>query len=157
MKRMNKVRGDAGLFVPGVDRRGFVRQVTTCAAAAVALNALPAKTRAVAPHKNGPIMLDELTHSLFAPRIGAKFDARISSTASVTLELIEVALLPPQPNRPASLPQRAPFSLVFRAPRGTQAPQQIFELRHPDLGAFAIFMVPIGPDETGPRYEAVFN
>ena len=99
----------------------------------------------------------ELNHALFAPRVGATFEATINPVLTVTLELVEATLLPAQPNRPAALGTRPPFSLLFRATRETVLPQRTYELRHPELGTFKIFLVPIGPDESGPRYEAVFN
>jgi hypothetical protein len=52
---------------------------------------------------------------------------------------------------------RVPFSLLFHAEPGAAAPQQIFELRHPALGSFSLFLVPLGPDDQGMRYEAVIG
>jgi hypothetical protein len=75
----------------------------------------------------------------------------------VRFELIEARLLGGQSPRPAALARREPFALTFRAPRGTSWPQRIYRIAHPDLGAFEIFLVPIGPDDQGPRYEAIFN
>jgi hypothetical protein len=36
-------------------------------------------------------------------------------------------------------------------------PQGIYKLENEKLGALEIFLVPIGPDEKGMRYEAIFN
>jgi hypothetical protein len=52
---------------------------------------------------------------------------------------------------------REPFSLVFRGPGEPTLAQQIYPLDHEALGRFEIFLVPIGPDEQGRCYEAVFN
>lgn len=53
--------------------------------------------------------------------------------------------------------KREPFSLLFRAAtRELQLPQQIHPLEHPQLGRLELFMVPLGPDATGMRYEAIF-
>ena len=38
----------------------------------------------------------------------------------------------------------------------TAGPQRIYRLRHDRLGAFEVFLVPIGPDAVGMRFEAVF-
>ncbi len=35
--------------------------------------------------------------------------------------------------------------------------QGTFDLEHDQIGSFALFLVPIGPDAEGMRYEAVFN
>jgi hypothetical protein len=52
---------------------------------------------------------------------------------------------------------RAPFSLLFRGPRAPVLEQSIRCLEEPVLGNLDIFLVPIGPDEEGMVYEAVFN
>lgn len=54
--------------------------------------------------------------------------------------------------------RRAPFSLTFREPRATTYLQQAtVRLEHEDLGDLDLFLVPIGPDVDGMRYEAVFT
>lgn len=53
--------------------------------------------------------------------------------------------------------RRQAFSLVFRGPPEPLLVQRIYALHHPDLGALAIFLVPLGPDREGMRYEAVFT
>lgn len=52
--------------------------------------------------------------------------------------------------------RRAPFSLVFRGPGDRVLPQRIYRLAHDELGEFEFFLVPIGPDREGMRYEAIF-
>ena len=52
---------------------------------------------------------------------------------------------------------RAPFSLVFRGPRDVSLEQRIHRLEHAELGVLELFLVPIGPDALGLRYEAVFG
>jgi hypothetical protein len=36
-------------------------------------------------------------------------------------------------------------------------PQQIYLLKHAELGALSLFLVPVGLDEQGARYEAIIN
>ena len=48
-------------------------------------------------------------------------------------------------------------ALLFRGPREPVFPQRIHVLSSPDAGNMHIFLVPIGPDDKGMRYEAVFN
>ena len=48
------------------------------------------------------------------------------------------------------------FRLHFHAPRESLLPQAMYHFRHTDLGSFDIFIVPLGPDDVGMRYEAVF-
>ena len=53
---------------------------------------------------------------------------------------------------------REPFSLIFRA-AGVHfhLAQGIYLLEHGGHGELHVFLVPIGPDEAGMRFEAVFN
>jgi hypothetical protein len=49
------------------------------------------------------------------------------------------------------------YSLVFRTARRDAFPQATYTLNHAALGRLDVFLVPIGPDEVGMRYEAIFN
>jgi hypothetical protein len=62
--------------------------------------------------------------------------------------------------------ERVPFSLLFHARpadaggaagAGSLPRQGTFTLRHPELGEFQLFMVPLGPDEQGMRWQAVVS
>ena len=57
----------------------------------------------------------------------------------------------------ASTTQRVPFSLVFRGPPDAVVGQQTCGFGHPQLGQFDLFIVPLGPDAEGMRYEAVIS
>jgi hypothetical protein len=46
---------------------------------------------------------------------------------------------------------------VFRAPLAAVAVQRIYPLDHETLGSLELFLVPIGPDERGLLYEAIFT
>ena len=97
--------------------------------------------------------LSTLTHERLTPLIGEVFQWQPAAGAAVAFTLAEVKALAAA--RPG---QRAPFSLLFRpADPQFHAPQQIFALQHPLLGALEIFLVPIRPDATGARLEAVFT
>ena len=53
--------------------------------------------------------------------------------------------------------ERAPFALQFRTPAVMgYVPQRIYALTHSVLGTVEIFLVPLGADADGMRYEAVF-
>jgi hypothetical protein len=47
--------------------------------------------------------------------------------------------------------------LLFRGPRTPVLPQRIYRLEHAVMGPLEIFLVPIGPDAEGMRYQAVFT
>jgi hypothetical protein len=50
-----------------------------------------------------------------------------------------------------------PFALLFRVEEGPVLPQRIYPLEHDRLGRLELFLVPVGPDDLGMRYEAVFS
>lgn len=53
---------------------------------------------------------------------------------------------------------RTPFSLILRSgPKDRFRPQGICRLHHPEHGELELFLVPIGPDEEGMRYEISFS
>lgn len=98
-------------------------------------------------------MLESLTIADFAPRVGDRF--RIDATEDGTgrdAELVEAA-----PVGEAGPGGRVPFSLIFRDPGGVVLPQRIYRVDHPELGSLDIFLVPIGADAAGVRYEAIFT
>jgi hypothetical protein len=72
---------------------------------------------------------------------------------SAALTLVEVTVL----GGDATSARRQPFSLVFRGPRVPLLPQRIYRLEHDRMGALELFIVPLGPDGDGLRYEAIFT
>ncbi|HEY7066457.1 MAG TPA: hypothetical protein VII06_33600 [Chloroflexota bacterium] len=99
-------------------------------------------------------MLESFTFATFAERLGEAFRAHAGDGPPLALELIEATDLS---GGKAPADRRAPFSLVLRGPLTPLLPQQIYRLEHDALGAFDLFIVPIGPDAHGMRYEAVFG
>ncbi|MBV9196332.1 MAG: hypothetical protein JO168_19520 [Solirubrobacterales bacterium] len=94
--------------------------------------------------------LASLTAEDFRPLVGTHFGVAAGPFAS---ELIEVNEL----DRTAGPGLRLPFSLVFRGPLEPLLRQGIHRLEHGQLGELDLFLVPIGPDQAGMRYEAVFG
>ena len=94
-------------------------------------------------------MAVELVTGTFEDRVGETF------AATPTLEggtPVELTLASCDESRHAR-PDHPAFSLSFRAPDPAPQPQQIFTLRHEELGEFDLFLVPVGPQE----YQAVIN
>jgi hypothetical protein len=56
-----------------------------------------------------------------------------------------------------STPRQEQFSLRFRGDSTHVFPQRIYAIRHDAIGDFDLFLVPIGRDQSGTTYEAVFN
>jgi hypothetical protein len=96
-------------------------------------------------------MLDRLTADDFAPLLGDRFRVAPAEDDAFEVELIDVSAAD------APGPSRQQFSLVFRGGPTPPLPQQILRVEHDRLGALDIFLVPLGPDEHGQRYEAVFT
>lgn len=98
-------------------------------------------------------MLESLTQKDFLEKVGEEFRI-VNRDAPIVLTLVEAIDLS-RPDAPG--PRRSPFSLVFRGPLAPVMPQRTYALEHASLGRLEIFIVPIGPDANGMRYEAIFN
>lgn len=66
--------------------------------------------------------------------------------------LVEVKALNRQPDQ-----ARQPFSLLVVTESAEPLDQQIMTLVHDELGEQAMFLVPVGPQDGGMAYEAVFT
>ena len=95
-------------------------------------------------------MTASLTHEAFAKTLNTIFHILIDDTHGVDLELTQVSehLLSANQER---------FSLVFRGPNDQLLGQGMQRVEHDEFETFDLFLVPIGRDEAGPLYEAVFN
>jgi hypothetical protein len=99
-------------------------------------------------------MLDRLTVATFTPAVGEAFTLDDDGLA---LELLAARTRVPDAPPTDAAGLRTPFSLTFRGPPEPILAQRIRRLRHADLGALELFLVPIGRDGAGIRYEAVFG
>ena len=100
-------------------------------------------------------MLDSVTTDTFETHKGSTFRMHIDEDQVLDLELVEVTSRGEAGSPDAGRGQA--FALIFRGPREAALPQRIYRLEHEKLGTLEIFLVPIGPDDTGMRFEAVFN
>ena len=99
--------------------------------------------------------LERLAKDDFDPRVGDAFELDLGGDQTLPLELVSAD---PLSSGTLERGTRAPFSLIFRsAGERRHAPQRVYTVRHAELGAMEIFLVPIGADEGGMRYEAVFT
>lgn len=103
----------------------------------------------------GPIlqrMVKRLTASDFRGSVGAVF--QVAGLAAPVLLRLETVT----PNGAALVPGgREPFSLAFRGPIAPLLPQAIYPLESDAMEPLEIFLVPIGRDEEGHTYEAIFT
>jgi hypothetical protein len=98
--------------------------------------------------------LDQLGADDFSPLVGDAFALDAGEHGRLQLELVEVK---PGPWPAGPTASRAPFSLTFRGPAEPVFAQQMLRLQHAGLGELAIFVVPLGRDDDGTTYEAVFS
>jgi hypothetical protein len=97
--------------------------------------------------------LETLTSDHFAPLVNQCFELR-ESDATLAFELITAE---PLGGHARGGHNRQPFHLIFRGPHAPLLPQRIYALHHAAIGLLEIFLVPIGPDDRGQCYEAVFS
>jgi hypothetical protein len=156
------------LSVRPISRRLFLKQLSVLGGAALVTLSLPPRLRAFGQPasdkfgrpfymtRGGEIMLDKLTHDVFSEHVGSTFRIQLEDGGSVDLDLNEATRLGSQSDS-GSTATRDPFSLVFKGPKDAELPQQTYDVDHGVIGSFALFLVPIGADDTGTFYEAVFN
>ena len=101
--------------------------------------------------------LAHLTVDDFAPLVGEVFAIHAGDAGTIELELTEAATHDPAARAADDSGRRSAFSAVFRGPVEPILAQQICRLENDSLGPLEIFIVPIGRDEAGARYEAVFT
>ena len=98
-------------------------------------------------------MVEGMTQSTFARHEGEKFLIDLETSGLMEVELIEVQGLSPK----SKATQRNPFSILFRGPKDPILVQRMYTVRHSSLGEMVLFLVPVGTDEDGLLYEAVFS
>ncbi len=94
-----------------------------------------------------------LTAEFFSERIGTRFEVAGLPPETLTLTIAHVS-------RGGATPGpglRAPFAVTFRGPTAPILAQRIHKLASPEVGVLELFLVPLGPDADGARYEAVFS
>ena len=97
----------------------------------------------------------DLTFETFSPLEGQTFALHYGGENPEPVVLHSAKSSPESFGRPG---HRPPFSLIFRAgSKEFYVPQGVFGLVHDQLGLAEIFLVPIGPDDVGMLFQAVFN
>lgn len=100
--------------------------------------------------------LAQLTHADFESHLNTSFTIHYNPSDTLEVQLAAVNLHGEQPETQRD-GQRRPFSLLFQSTIQSYLPQGIYRMVHAELGELHLFIVPIGPNTTGMRYEAVFN
>ena len=100
--------------------------------------------------------IEWLTYEHFAGRVGERFDVTAGDGEGLALELVDATQGSEPGGRGPDGQERLQFAVVFRGPADRVLPQGIRTLAHPELAELDLFLVPIGPDAEGMRYEAAF-
>lgn len=99
-----------------------------------------------------------LVRSTFAKRLGDTFRVRLGSSEQLALELFKVRdLRVASRSTAAAIDGEQRFSLLFRGPSHQPLPQETYQFEHDRIGGFALFIVPMRPEEESRYYEAIFN
>ncbi len=96
--------------------------------------------------------LAEVQRETFEPHVKQTFRVNGEGVA-FDAELIDVSPL----GETLGPEGRRAFSVVFRGPLDAFVEQCICTVEHDELGAMELFLVPLGPDDQGMKYEAVFT
>jgi len=91
-----------------------------------------------------------LSHEEFSQYINTKFQIKIDEQQMVELELTDVSGL-------KLYPKQEEFAVTFCGPPDMFLGQGSRSFAHEQMGEFELFLVPIGKDERGFNYQAVFN
>ena len=92
-------------------------------------------------------MIEKLRSGDFSEYLHTDFRVQLEGSDLLVLELVQVV----DHKSPPGVEQ---FSLFFRGP--SQLGQGMRTLEHDKLGSLDLFLVPVGADEKGVRYEAAF-
>jgi hypothetical protein len=165
---------DAVDSVAGTDRRTFLQRsgsvllaglgarmfgvpadAATTSPAGAGRSGLPARAAPPSPslvvplRGRRPALTDQMHRDTFARHVQTPFRFQ-TAAGPVSLVLKSV-------RDGASASGGECFAVVFTGPRDIPLLQATYRVEHARMGAFDLFIVPVGPDERGLLYEAVFN
>jgi hypothetical protein len=95
-----------------------------------------------------------LTRSVLSGQLRTPF--AVEGEKRLSLQLVEVGDLA-SAQAAGTVGSDLSFAALWSGPAGVPLPQRTYRLNHPQLGAFAIFLVPVGRPGRVRYYEAVFN
>ena len=102
-------------------------------------------------------MMEKLTSADFRSHLNQTFRVHQEASGPLGSELIEVSEMGPESRDGEASARRRSFSVLLRGPAEPVLPQAIYRIEHDEMGTMDLFLVPIGPDSQGMRYEAVFT
>jgi hypothetical protein len=96
-----------------------------------------------------------LTRSVLSGQLRTPFAVE-GQAKRLSLQLVEVGDLA-SAQAAGTVGSDLSFAALWSGPAGVPLPQRTYRLNHPQIGAFAIFLVPVGRPGKVRYYEAVFN
>lgn len=97
------------------------------------------------------VLPDQLTFANFSGLLNSRFQVCIDHANTVKIKLTEAT------RGDTSNPQVENFSLIFEGPVQPVLAQRIYSFEHDEFGRFDLFIVPMGQNQHGTQYQAVFN
>lgn len=105
-------------------------------------------------------LLNYYTSSTFRPYLNSLFQISLSRTDVKYVTLVEVKDNCPSPAQGSVTTLGDCFSLIFLGMRNQTSKQNTYQVKHPALGEFSLFLVPVGKRiarTNQQHYEAVIN
>jgi hypothetical protein len=142
-------------------RRKFFAQSSQLALlSAAAIPSVGGKSAAAVEAASSDSALPSYTYDIFHRLKDTHFFVSRQTRPSVPLRLVKVEKRKSGPAR-ANAPDTGneKFSLIFLGPTDKSLPQETYSFHHPQIGTFAMFIVPVSTPRDGKQrfYEAVFN
>ena len=99
-------------------------------------------------------MSDFQTAEEFKQHLNTSFHLQVNAPKPIDLTLVAVESRPSDSSEEQGMER---FSVVFSGSLEFLLPQSTYRMVHPAMGEFDVFLVAIGQDADGYRYEAVYN
>ena len=140
-----------------MDRRQFITVGIVAGAGVLAATVLPAALNSIMDRASEFTPAADLNHERLLPLAGDT--VTVTNPAGPQDALIVERVTPPVPYSSSNGRLVGDsFSIFFGGPAGAPLDQNTYELHHPSLGTFPVFLSPVDiADGANQRYEAVFN
>lgn len=99
-------------------------------------------------------MSDFQTEEEFRQNLNTPFRLQVNAPKPIDLMLVAVESRPSEAHEEQGMER---FSVFFSGSEEFLLPQDVYRMAHPQMGEFDIFLVAIGKEADGYRYEAVYN
>lgn len=90
----------------------------------------------------------------FRPHLNTPFRLQVNAPKPIDLMLVGVESRPSDATEEQGMER---FSVFFKGSLEFLLPQSTYRLIHPQMGEFDVFLVAVGQEPDGYRYEAVYN